>query len=104
MTFKNRDLTLTLITLFGSLSLVDVITTTSVLRQGGRELNLFLSPYVSDPALFLAIKAVGLFIIVGIALCCKMVMKNGDHVVLSTACGMSVYPALWNIHILWQGL
>jgi len=102
MTFNNRDLTLALITLFGSLSLVDVVTTSYALRQGGRELNHFLAPYVYDPALFMAVKAVGLFIIVGIALSCRLVMKSGDHVVLTTACGMSVCPAIWNILILWN--
>ena len=104
MSFKSRDLTLTLITLFGTLSLVDVITTSAVLRQGGREMNLFLVPYASDPALFMAIKAVGLFIILGIALSFRIVMRKGDQVVIGTACGMSVYPALWNLHILWHGV
>jgi hypothetical protein len=100
MAFKNQDLTLSLITLLGLLSLVDVITTSSVLRQGGRELNQFLVPYVSDPALFMAMKGIGLFLILGLALSCRLIMKNGDQVVLSTACGMSLLPALWNLHML----
>jgi hypothetical protein len=100
MTFKSQDFTLSLITLFGLLSLVDVITTSAVLRQGGRELNQFLLPYVSDPALFMAMKGLGLFLILGLALSCRLVMKNGDQVVLSTACGMGILPALWNLHIL----
>jgi hypothetical protein len=103
MTYKDRDFTLTLITFLGTLSLVDVITTTAVLRQGGREMNLFLVPYASDPALFMAVKAVGLFLILGIALCCRMLMVRGDQVVLGTASGMSIYPALWNLHILSLG-
>ncbi len=100
MNFKQRDLTLTLITLLGTLSLVDVITTTEVLRQGGKELNQFLVPYVSDPALFLGIKALGFFAILGIALITRLFMKRGDQVILSTTCGMSIIPALWNIHVL----
>jgi len=104
MKFDNQDLTLILITLFGSLSIVDIVTTSFVLQRGGRELNLFLAPFASDPAFFIAVKAVGFFFILGIAIFNRCVMERGDHVVLATACGMGVFPALWNLHILFYGL
>ena len=104
MAFKDGDLTLSLITLFGSLSIVDVVTTSFVLQQGGREMNLFLAPFASDPALFIAVKATGFFLILGIAIFNRWVMERGEQVVLATVSGMSVVPALWNLHILWNCL
>jgi hypothetical protein len=101
MRFRQDDLTLTLITLLGSLSLVDVVTTTFLLEQGGRELNRFLVPFVHDPALFMAIKAFGILLILMLAGISRLAMKRGDHVVLATCCGVSILPAVWNTSLLW---
>jgi len=98
--FTSKDITLLLITLFGSLSLVDVITTTYLTQRGMQELNPFISPFISDPATFLAVKIIGIFIIIGLAHVTGFISYKGEQVTLATVCGISAYPVLWNILLL----
>jgi hypothetical protein len=103
MKFTRNDLTLALIALLGSLSLVDVTTTTLILQRGGRELNEFLIPIVQDPALFMTVKFLAMFAIVGLAVGCRMVTRRGEHAVLATSVMMNLSVALWNTAVLWRG-
>ncbi len=96
MKFGHNDLTLALITLFGSLALVDVVTTTFLLQRGGTELNIFMASVVQNPVWFLGIKILGLFTIVVFAGIARLMSRRGDLAVLSVVCGMSVVPAISN--------
>jgi hypothetical protein len=101
MRFRHSDISILLLLLIASLSWVDVITTGYGLQNGYQELNQFIAPYVGDPVIFLLIKAVGILLILLLALCSRCIHRKGDHILLGTVCGITCIPAFWNISILY---
>lgn len=89
-----------MITLYTSLAWLDVILTTFGIVKGGTELNPFLSPLVHTPGPFIAVKMMGVALIVILALFCRYITRKGDYVVMSTACTLGIIPVVWNLHAL----
>jgi hypothetical protein len=101
MKFRHYDISILLLLLIASLSLADVVTTGFGIRNGYRELNPFIAPYVQDPVLFLMIKGAGLLFITLLALVSRYINRQGDHILLGTVCGLNFVSAFWNTFILY---
>ncbi len=98
--FQHRDISILLILLLSCLSWLDVITTRFGLEQGYQELNPVLAPYVGEPAFFLLIKFLGIILILILAIISRWITPSGDHVVLTSVCGINLLPVAWNCSIL----
>ncbi len=98
--FTHFEISVLLIVFLSCLCWLDVLTTSFGIKHGYQELNPVLVPFVEEPAYFLLIKFFGIFLIVVMAAISRWVTPRGDHVVLTSVCGINLIPAIWNCSVL----
>jgi hypothetical protein len=59
-------------------------------------------PFVGDPVQFFLLKLAAMSVIVVLAMGARCVHFKGDHLVLTTVCGIAITPVIWNTAILWM--
>jgi hypothetical protein len=97
----SRTLMLALVILLGILAMTDVLLTSTILRYGGQELNPLMAGVAGDPLQFLLVKGLVIAAILFLAVLSRGLAKDADALILTTACGVSIQPVVWNAVLLW---
>lgn len=101
MRYGTGDSIMILLPLLGVLVIMDVMTSSWIIQQGGVELNMLMAPVAGEPLPFLIVKSIyiaGLILLVRIS---GRFHPDGPVAVLLTGCGVTIQGVIWNSSLLW---
>lgn len=87
---------LLLVSALAVLAVFDVATTSTILEQGGIELNPFVLPFVSSPIAFLLLKSLYLASVLLMIAVSRRLHPSASEAVLLVSCGIAIHAVVWN--------
>lgn len=104
MRCRFEDVTYILLTLLVMLAMVDVVTSSMILRMGGVELNRLMVHVAGSPFAFLTVKLLYLILILLMIVISRELHSAAPQAILLTGCGITLQAVIWNSWQLWVHL